>query len=252
MDVNDWLNMAKNKFEEILKKNGFMDEDILILVKTLSPEEAIGNPGRRDFPIVTGKERVIEASFMGVKSHAFTDSPGEFSGKLRDIVSLPLQNNKERALFIACMNAVLKYTGICDKVIHCRDDEPEVCAEEICKHIKKHYVARQIGLIGLNPAILEGLVRNFGPKNILCTDLNRNNIGAIRFDVEIWDGNTMTEQLVSASELVLMTGTTIVNNTFNKIWEYIEAYKKNYLIYGVTASGMCALTNLNKICPCGR
>jgi hypothetical protein len=58
------LEMAKSQFEKITRENGLSDSDISVLVKTLSPEEAIGVPGRRDFPIVEGKERVVEADFQ--------------------------------------------------------------------------------------------------------------------------------------------------------------------------------------------
>ena len=57
------LEMVRAQFEKIIQENHLKDSNISILVKTLSPEEAIGVPGRRDFPIVAGKERVVEADF---------------------------------------------------------------------------------------------------------------------------------------------------------------------------------------------
>jgi len=51
---------------------------------------AIGEPGRRDFPIIIGKERVIEAEVLGARAHVFTDSTKEFFGKLKEILNLPL------------------------------------------------------------------------------------------------------------------------------------------------------------------
>ncbi|MGQ9510020.1 MAG: hypothetical protein ACUVTN_11610, partial [Thermodesulfobacteriota bacterium] len=71
---------VKKKFSEIIKENKLDDVRVSVLVKTLSPEEAIGEPGRRDFPILIGKERVIEAEVLGARAHAFTDSPREFLG----------------------------------------------------------------------------------------------------------------------------------------------------------------------------
>ncbi len=65
------LEMAKVRFEKITRENRLSDSDISVLVKTLSPEEAIGVPGRRDFPIVDGRERVIEADFQGSKACFF-------------------------------------------------------------------------------------------------------------------------------------------------------------------------------------
>jgi uncharacterized protein (DUF4213/DUF364 family) len=243
---------SKVKFEKIVRENNLSNSDVSIIVKTLSPEEAIGTPGRRDFPIVTGKERVVEAEFQGAKAHAFTDSPKEFIGKLEEVIAMPLTDNGKRAIFIATMNAVLKHLNIVETTLHCKDEEPEKCAEEIASYIKETSRPEIVGLVGLNPAILEALSAVFGSKNVRITDLNKQNIGTVKYGVNVWDGNTMTEKLVQESDLVLLTGTTLVNGTFDGIWKAIRQYSKNYLIYGVTSSGICELTGLNRICPYGR
>ena len=82
------LKDSRIKIAEIIRKNGLYDVDVSVLVKTLTPEEAIGKPGRMDFPIIIGKERIIEAKVFNAKAHAFTDSPGEFIGKLKEILDL--------------------------------------------------------------------------------------------------------------------------------------------------------------------
>jgi len=246
------LEMAKARFEKITRENRLSDSDISVLVKTLSPEEAIGVPGRRDFPIVEGRERVIEADFQGSKAHAFTDAPKEFIGKLKDVVSMPLANSGERAIFIATMNAVLKHCKIVETTLHCKDEDPERCAVEISSHIYNTLGSKKVGLIGLNPAILEALSKTFGAENVHVTDLNGKNIGSTKYGVNVWDGKTMTERLVEESDLGLMTGTTLVNGTFDKIWSAIRQYKKDYLVYGVTSAGVCSLTGVNRICPYGR
>ncbi|MCX5814796.1 MAG: DUF364 domain-containing protein [Proteobacteria bacterium] len=243
---------SRVKFEKIVIENNLGNSDVSITVKTLSPEEAIGTPGRRDFPIVTGKERVVEAKFHEAKAHAFTDSPKEFIGKLEEVIAIPLVTNGGRAIFIATMNAVLKHLNIIETTLHCKDEEPEKCAEEIAAYTKETFGPEIVGLVGLNPAILEALSAVFGSKNVRVTDLNRQNVWTIRYGVNVWDGNTMTERLVREAHVVLLTGTTLVNGTFDGIWETIRQYKKNYLIYGVTSAGICELTGLKRICPYGR
>lgn len=243
---------SRERFKKVAQSHDLLDTDVTILVKTLSPEEAIGQPGRRDFPIVVGKERLIEAEFQGAKAHAFTDTPKEFIGKLREAIGLSLLANGGRAIFIAAMNAVLKHLHIIQATLHCRDNEPQQCAKEISVHIKKQCDAQKVGLIGLNPAILESLSNTFGAGNVKITDLNRKNIGSVKYGVEIWDGNIMAEQLVENSDLILMTGTTFANGTFDRIWKAIQVYQKKYLIYGVTSAGICELMGLDRICPYGR
>jgi uncharacterized protein (DUF4213/DUF364 family) len=246
------LLQSKERFKAIAKARELIDADVSVLVKTLSPEEAIGQPGRRDFPIVVGKERVIEAEFDGAKAHAFTDSPKEFIGKVNEVMNLPLITNGQRAIFIATMNAVLKHLNIIRATLHCRDNEPEQCAKEIAQFIRERYGVKKVGLVGLNPAILESLSNTFGAENVKITDLNRQNIGTMKYGVEVWDGGIMTEELVNNSDLVLMTGTTFVNGTFDAILDYVRHFNKEYLVYGVTSAGICKLMALNKICPYGR
>jgi uncharacterized protein (DUF4213/DUF364 family) len=243
---------SKKRFEKIAQAHDFLDADVTVLVKTLTPEEAIGRPGRRDFPIVVGKERVVEAEFQGAKAHAFTDSPKEFIGKLQEVIAMPLATNGERAIFIATMNAVLKHLNIIQTTLHCKDEEPEKCAKEIAFHIKQALRSKRVGLVGLNPAILEALSNTFGAENVKITDLNRQNIGTMKYGVEVWDGGIMTEELVNNSDLVLMTGTTFVNGTFDAILDYVRHFNKEYLVYGVTSAGICELIALNRICPHGR
>ena len=252
MPEKEILETARVQIREIAEKNGLLDADVTVLAKPLTPEEAIGNPGRRDFPIIIGKERVIEASLLGSKGHAYTDSPREFVGVLKDVLDLQLNINQNRAIFVAAMNALLGYLGEIDRTVHCKDEEPEECALEIADHILKQHGRINVGLIGLNPAIAERLVDTFGPDHVRITDLNPDNIGINRFGVEIWDGAARTEDLIDFSEVIVFTGTTLINDTFAGIWNRIQSGGKNYLVYGVTAAGIQALFGLERICPRGR
>ena len=98
------LEAAKSRVKRIVDDEGWHDIGVFVSVKTLGPEEAIGNPKRRDFPIVEGKERVIGVEIMGCKAQAFTDSPKEFSGTIGDVLALSLDTNSERAIFIGTLN----------------------------------------------------------------------------------------------------------------------------------------------------
>ncbi len=246
------LEQARERFEQVVARVSLPDPEIRVLVKALTPEEAIGSQGRRDFPIILGKERVMEAEFAGARAHVFSDSPKEFIGKLADVVDLPLDSNGHRAIFAGVLNAVLRYLDWTEKTLHCRDEEPEQCAVEIAAFMKCKYHDATVGLVGLNPAIAESLSDALGPGNVKVTDLNPDNVGKLKYGIEIWDGRTRTEDLVKVSDVVLLTGTTLVNGTFDALMREIRRQGKEYLIYGVTSSGVSALMGLNRICPCGR
>lgn len=246
------LENSRIKLREIAEREGLSDVAVSVLVKPLTPEEAIGKPGRRDFPIIEGKERVIEAEVLGAKGHAFTDSPADFTGRLADILNLALKTNTERALYIATLNAVLAYLGLAEKTVHCKDEEPEKCGPEIASYVLNKFGKIKVGLVGLNPAIAEALIETFGQSNVKITDLDKQNIGSTKYGVQIWNGKEMFQDLVKQSDVVIITGTTLVNGTFDLIFDCVQNYGKDYLIYGVTAAGVCKLMGLNRICPYGR
>jgi len=243
------LEATKVKFARIVEEKGLLDAGVAVSVGALTAEQAIGNPTRRDFPIVEGKERLVEAVVNEAKGHAFTDSPRDFSGTLREVMALPLLSNQNRAVFIAVLNATLRSLGVLEASLHCRDEDPELCAKELAGYVHEKWGRAAAGLIGLNPAIAEALVGVLGPENVRITDLNRKNVGAVKFGVTIWDGKTRMEELIRRSRVVVVTGTVLVNGTFDDIWDQIQRHGKDYLIYGVTAAGVCTLMDWARICP---
>lgn len=243
------LELAREKFRGVLKETGLADDTVQVSVKGLVTEEAIGRPKRRDFPIITGKERVVEACFKGARAHVFTDSPREYSGRLSEALDISLDTNRSRAVFIAVMNAVLKHLGVVGDTLHCKDDDPEKCASVISSYLKGELGLSRVGLVGLNPAILEALSRAFGHQNVMASDINRDNIGKTRYGVEILDGNNASGRLAEFADAVLVTGTTLVNGTFDGILEVVRRRRKDCLVYGVTSAGVCKLLGLGRICP---
>jgi hypothetical protein len=246
------LEQTRTRFQEIVEKHGLLGANVEVLAKPLTPEEAIGTPGRRDYPIITGKERILEATFLDSKGHAFTDAAREFTGTVAEVVDLELTSNQNRAIFVATLNALLRHLGLAEKTVHCKDDDPEECGAHIAKHLREKYGEVVVGLIGLNPAIADHLVRVFGTDGVLISDLYRENIGKERFGVEVWDGARRTPDIVNQSDVVLFSGTTLQNATFDDIWNRVQAQGKHGIVFGVTAAGTCALTGIERMCPLGR
>jgi uncharacterized protein (DUF4213/DUF364 family) len=124
--------------------------------------------------------------------------------------------------------------------------------EAVALQILERWGAVRVGFIGLNPAIAEALVGTFGVENVRITDLNRQHIHSFKYGVKVWDGNELTEELIKYSDVVLVTGTTFVNDTFDRIMHCIQNDGKEYVIYGVTGAGICTLMGLNRLCPYSR
>jgi uncharacterized protein (DUF4213/DUF364 family) len=239
---------AKEKLRSIADQKQLGEAAVKVTIGTLSVKQAIGSPRRQDFPLLQGKEVMIEAEFRGSYGQAFTDRPGDFSGSLNDVLELSLDKSDNRAIFIATLNAVAAHLGLVGETRHCHDEEPEECAAQIAQYILADSGKIKVGLIGLQPAILENLALTFGRDNVRCTDLNPDNIGSTKYGAQIWDGRTETEKLIQWCELILVTSSTVVNGTFDEIREKATLQGKRMIIFGVTGAGVAALTDMERLC----
>lgn len=248
MESATFLEQAREKFRLLAKENSLMEEHIHVAIKPLSPQEAIGNPVRQDYPLLAGREIIVEADFRQCYGQAFTDQPQVFDGSLSDVLELPLDVSANRAIFLSTLNAITGYLGIVDRVRHCHDEEPEECAKEIAMALFKRFGRNKIGIIGYQPAILENLSSVFGPDNVRCTDLSKLNIQTRKFGVEIWDGMSHTAELIRWSDNVLATSSSLANGTFDNIYQESMASEKNLIVFGITGAGVAALMDIERIC----
>jgi len=242
------LEQARQKLNHIARDKYLMQEPIRVAIKPLSPRQAIGTPIRQDFPLLTGREIIVEAEFRRSYGQAFTDQPRIFDGSLQDVMQLILTEAGNRAIFLSTLNAVTSNLEIADRVRHCHDEEPENCAREITQELAKRFGKIRIGMVGYQPAILENLCSVFGPKHIRCTDLNPTNIGSLKFGAEIWDGAIHTSRLISWCDLALVTSSSLANGTFDDIYQESLFKEKKFIIFGITGAGISALMGLERLC----
>jgi hypothetical protein len=233
----------KKEFVRLINENGLQEETVIVRATPLSPEQAIGNPEDKDYPLVAGVERLMQAEFKGSLGQAYTDMYGDFSGTLSEIVNMELKNNFRRAIFIASLNAVMKHLGLIDKSIHCRDNQPRECSQELVRYIEENYGQPKIAMVGFQPRMVESLAQHF---ELRVTDMDRDNIGREKFGVKIDDPNHAPENL-DWCDIALVTGTTIVNDTIDQF-----RIAKPVIFYGITISGAAKLLGLNHFCAFGR
>lgn len=222
------------------KDLNILQEKIVVSAKPLTPEEAIGKPDDQDYPIQQGKEHLMEATFNGHKGQAFTDSRGTFSGTLADIAALPMSSNFNRAVFVATLNAVGCAYDNTEHTVHCKDNEPKDCAGQLREYIKEKYGKRRITIIGFQPAMTEALHAEFDVRLI---DLDPNNIGQVKRGVLI-EGKEKTQEAVEWAELLLVTGTTLANNSID-----LFLTEKPVIFYGTTIAGAAPYMNWERFCP---
>lgn len=219
-----------------------LDETVTIKARALSPEEAIGSPESDDFPIQKGRERLMQAEFGKGIGQAFTDRFGDFEGTFKEILEMPMENNYRRAVFVAALNAVLNHLGRIKETRHCRDQEPVQCARELADYIQGRFGDAKIGQVGFQPRMAEVLGAAF---SLRLLDLDPDNVGTEKFGTVV-EGEESTDDVIAWADLLLVTGTTLVNNTIGKF-----LVKKPVLFYGTTIAGAAHLMGWERFCACG-
>jgi hypothetical protein len=233
--------ILKEEFARIVRDKA-LEGEVVIKAAVLSPEEAIGNPEDKDYPLVVGKERMMQAEFRKSFGQAFTDMYGNFSGKLSEIATMELKDNFRRAIFISSLNAVMRYLGLIANTTHCKNDEPRLCSYELAKYIEETYGHPKVAMVGLQPRFVEALSKRF---ELRVTDMDQANIGTEKFGCTIHSPQ-MTEKHLKWCDIAVVTGTTVVNDTIDQF-----TISKPVIYYGVTISGAAKLLGLNHFCYFG-
>ncbi len=234
----------KNFFKDLIKRHELGEEEIWVHARALTPGEAIGTPREGDYPLLKGKERLMEAQFRGAKGQAYTDLFGNYSGSLAGVADLPLDNNFQRAVFIASLNAVMRSLGLIEGTVHCRDQELEECASSLKLYLEDTFgKVKRVGLVGLQPRLLQALARDY---QVRATDLDPENIGPTRYGILIEPPEDVGE-IIEWADLLLVTGTTIVNQTI----ELFLGLDRPVVFYGTTIAGPARILGLNRYCVLG-
>ena len=239
LSVNDIFNQLKRNLSILADQHGLYNELISVKLKTLTHQEAIGDCEDLDYPIIKGKEKMLEANFKGARGQAFTDEYGNSSYSVNELLELPVSSNRKRADFIAAFNAIYRHLGICDKTIHCRDSEPKECSDRLSEIINPN---EKILLIGLQPRMLEFLASR--QQKVRVIDLDEDNISKEKFGITI-ESEKNTTDAITWCDSILATGSTIVNGT---IATFLNQ-EKPVVYYGVTIGAAAKVLNLKVFCP---
>jgi hypothetical protein len=181
----------------------------------------------------------MQAELRGALGQAFTDRFGDFEGTLDEIFSMPLENNYRRAVFMSALNAVLRHLGLIEGTVHCRDQGPKECAAHMASHIRERFGRVKVTQVGFQPRIAEALSGAF-PFRLL--DLDSENIGREKSGVMV-EGPEATDEAVDWADLLLVTGTTLVNDS---IGPFLTG--KPIIFYGTTIAGPAYLMGWDRFC----
>ena len=220
-----------------IEEHDLAGRHLQVRCRVLDSAEAIGSPTDRDYPILGGRESMVEAVFDGARGQAFADEFENLDGPVESLLEMEVDTNARRAIFMAGLNAVFRRCGVCDKTVHCRDEEPRDCAGRLHEVIPG---GEKVLLAGLQPRFLEVLA----PTNpVRAVDLDPRNVGEHRYGVAIEPAEATTDA-INWCDRMLVTGSTIVNGT---ITTFLDAGKP-VVFFGVTISAAAALLGLETFC----
>lgn len=235
----EFYSEVRNRFLQVIDKYN-IDMNKKVTIKALTPVNAIGIPDRGDYPILKGKELLVDADFQGSIGQAYTSNPCSYVGTLSEVVNLDLSVDKNIPILVATINAVLKNLGLVDRTIHCKNEEPKNCSFDILSFFKENYKGKNIGLVGLQPAMLSTLSKEF---KLRVLDLDVDNVGKFKDGVLIENGEEGFEDVVNWADVLLVTGSCAANKTLKNFILDKEVY-----FYGTSIAGIAYLMNLKRLC----
>ena len=148
----------KEALRDAIARHHLDERSISLKSRGLTPEEAIGRTARTDYPILNGREVMLQARFGEALGQAFTSAPVDFEGSLADVLELDTTHDPQAAgMLVATLNAVLRAVGEISNTVHCRDDGPELCAERYAALVRERFGTPRIALVGFQPALLARL-----------------------------------------------------------------------------------------------
>jgi len=238
------LNELKDRWWKKLIEHNLEYETSIIKVRGLKPEEAIGRPDRVGYPLLKGREVMIQSEVKGAYGQAFTDEPSDYVGSLLSLYLMPLNTSGDRAMLVATINATYRYFGLVTNTKHCKNESPELCGKKVVMELSsKLPLASKMVMIGFQPALAYHISRIF--KNFRVTDMDPDNIGRTKEGILI-EPHTVNREVIAWSDAVLVTGSTLVNNSIDDIIEWGK--EKQTFFYGVTISAIAYEFSLRRLC----
>lgn len=241
MTIEELFRRLRDRLKETAEAHDLAEDTVRVSARALSPEEAIGNPEHDDYPLIIGRERMMEAEVAGACGQAFTDRYGPWEGSVRDVWRMRWSNDFRRAILVATLNAVLRLAGEVRDTVHCKDDGPVQCAKCLRSFVTDRNLRPPFVLIGYQPRLAEALA-SLGDLQVV--DRDARNIGQFKAGTVIRDP-TETEEALREAGCVFVTGSTVVNGT---IVHFLDRPRPT-VFYGVTISGAATVLGLSRYCP---
>ena len=182
----------------------------------------------------------VTASFKGYEGEAYTETPEDFDGTLREAISLPASDKGIDARTLSAINAVMNSLGLCAGVFPATFDERRLYTEALFGHVCGDLGIRSnLILVGYDGYIVKKFVSE--DIDFWTMDRDPDNISQDRFKhVVVNSGRYNREACFAWGKYFIVTGSTLTNGT---IVQYLDK-GKDILFYGITIAGAATLLGL--------
>jgi hypothetical protein len=251
--MTGWTGGVYAVLEDLLDRvmdlgRGRIGKDTPVAARVLTSKEAIGE-AEWDFPLLKGKERLLEAEVLGARGQAFSPFARDFQGTVGELLALDSSDPFARALKVAFANGAVRLMGMEARTVHCRDGAPTKCALEFKSRLPQRVGADGgLVLVGLQPAILWGAVESLGAHRVRVLDLQRENIGREVHGVTVLDGAAELPAALEGAKLALVTGSSFANGTFEEVARACRDARCDLVLYGTTGAALSALMGVERWC----
>jgi len=207
-----------------------------------------------EYALLRGKEILLTCRYYRGVGQVFTVAPRSFRGKLKDVLNLDLDYLGNVSVLHGVMNAVLKHLGLISKSEHCVEREPELCGYALYDEIISHYGQNvRVLHVGYQPGHIKVLAK-FLRDNLVVTDLDESLVWRTKHGRLVVDGS-LNKYLIAHVDVILLTASSIANNTAWDILNHAKILGKEVIVYGVSASAAIQLLrskgviNVRHFCP---
>ena len=156
MTINELFDSIKTKFLALPGVEELLDEPVCCRADS-KPERTLLPEG--DIPSEASKpEYRVTALICNTRGEAYTETPADFEGSLKDVLSLPVSEKGIDARIIASINAVMAHLGLCPGTFSEDPEEHARYADTICSHLAGQYKDKTLILVGYDGYIVKKFV----------------------------------------------------------------------------------------------
>ena len=219
-----------------------MDEVITATI-SVDPMDIMEVTENNERHLPSRSERRVEVNFRGTVGQAFTETPREFTGTIREVLERPFEGKGLDCVLVAMINAVMGHYDYIRGTCHCDRDGHESCGSKYRGYVQSLYEGAKIVIVGYQAFILRSLVHGKG--TVWTMDRDYNNITKLRHDNVITNsGFENREAAKKWADLFICSGSMVCNGTLE---QWIDTGVPT-VFYGVTIAGVAKLLNLRRIC----